>query len=173
MTISFVNDLFPTQRINRAVIRILDNVRLCSMATLGGLHEVHINTAFFSFTEDLLIVFLSDPATQHCRNIDLNRRVALSIFNTDHKWGAPLSGIQMFGVGRRARGKEVAIAETSYARRFPEYRHFVESLGATDFSQPASRFYLFKADRLKMLMEPEFGEEVYVDATIVRRNSDE
>lgn len=171
MTLSFQSKEHDSDRIQRSVMQILESVSLCSIATIGGPNQAHINTAFLVYTDYLTFYFWSDPRTQHCRNIHLNGRAAMCVFDSNQTWGEPLAGLQFFGMAQRTRGEEEDQAGRWYAKRFPRYKGFLDSLKENERLALVSRFYRFTPDRLKVLMDREFGEEVYVEARIHRLGS--
>lgn len=162
---------YDSDRLNASVARILAANPLCSMATRNEAGMVHINTAFFCFGRDLLLYFLSHPESLHCHNLARVPQMAVAAFDSHQPWGEPHTGLQLFGTGALADPDASSQARELYAARFPRYREFL--LHAPDGPAPAStfrglKFYHFMPQRVQILDEWEFGEGVFITATILR-----
>jgi uncharacterized protein YhbP (UPF0306 family) len=160
---------YSSARLFAAVTRILSENQLCSMATRSEAGVLDINAAFYSFSPDLDLYFLSNPASAHCRNLAHVGQMAVGIFDSHQEWGRPHAGLQFYGTGGPAPGSHAQQARASYSARFSSYFDFVVRAGeapeaATGFA--SLRFYRFRPTRVKILDEREFGEEVYVTANI-------
>src|SRR5258706_600002 len=86
MKITFQNQNYATERLGHSIFDILSTVELCSIATVGSEGEGHINTAFFCYTDDLHLYFVSDPSTKHCQNIARSPRIAVGVCDTHQPW---------------------------------------------------------------------------------------
>jgi uncharacterized protein YhbP (UPF0306 family) len=155
-----------------SVHRILTGNTLCAMATRSEAGVVDINTAFFSFTDDLTLYFLSNPASAHCRNLAHVGQAAVTVFDTHQEWGQPHSGLQLYGTAAPAPAEDVERARVSYATRFTQYFDWVMRAGeapeeTTGF--PALQLFGFVPVRIRVLDEQEFGDEVGI-MTEVRRS---
>jgi len=162
---------FSGTRVYDSVARILASNPLCSMATLGEKEAVHINTAFFCFSDDLDLYFLSDPGSAHCQNIRRSPRMAIAVFDSHQVWGSPHQGLQLFGSCVSAKGKAEALARELYTRRFPLFAKFADRPSVADRAGSSFlllRFYAFVPTAVKILDEEEFGDEVFVTAEVVR-----
>jgi len=162
---------YDSDRLNASVARILAANTLCSIATRNEAGTVHISTAFFCFGRDLLLYFLSHPDSVHCHNLARVPQMAVAAFDSHQPWGDPHTGLQLFGTGALADPDASSQARELYAARFPRYR---ECLLRTPDGQPPSstfrglKFYRFVPQRVQILDEWEFGEEVFIPATILR-----
>src|SRR5436853_7650599 len=94
------------RRIRASVARVLAGNKLCSIATVARENRAHINTAFFAYSPNFELYFLSDPESLHCRNLVANPSMAMTIFNSSQNWDAPGRGIQLFRSEERRVGKE-------------------------------------------------------------------
>jgi uncharacterized protein YhbP (UPF0306 family) len=160
---------YDGDRLNASVTRILAGNTLCSMATRNEAGTVHINTSFFCFDRDLTLYFLSHPESVHSHNLARVPQMAVAVFDSHQSWGDPHTGLQSFGTGALANA--TSQAQELYAARFPRYREFL--LRTPDGQPPSSsfrglKFYRFLPERVQILDEWEFGEEVFITATIVR-----
>ena len=172
MTVKPVGKRFSDDRIRRSISRILRENVLCSMSTLSPGNRPHINTAYFCYTPELELYFLSDPSSQHCRNLERNPALAMTIFRSAQAWGGQDRGIQLFGTCRRTRGRGAQDAERWYAARFSSYAKWMKGLSPAEQRQAALlrsyAFYRFLPRRIKILDEREFGGAMFVTAAVVR-----
>ena len=154
-------------RVRRGVFRILGQIRLCTIATVSRSRRAHANTAYFAFSTDLELCFLSHPGSTHCRNLEGNRSVALTVFSSEQDWGGNDRGLQLFGSGFLAKGAHARRAERLYARRFRAYARWKRELERDDTANDY-RFYRVRVDRLKLFDERAFGGAVFVSARVQR-----
>ena len=155
-------------RVLRSAERTLNENVLCSIATIGAGNTPHINTAYFSFSKNLDLFFLSHPDSQHCRNLTGNPRAAIAVYSSRQNWDGPDRGLQLFGRCAKARGRAAVIAGRSYSRRFPGYRAWADSAPG---SSAAYRFYRFAPATMKVFDESELGDGVFVTARVTHRSS--
>ena len=139
--------------------RLLDASTLCAIATVTPGGRAHINTAYFAWSLDFEIVWLSDPRARHSRNLRANNAVAIAVYDSTQTWGKPDRGIQLFGSAREARGENRSQAATLYAKRFSDFT-------AAELS--AYRFYVFRPRRLKLFDERVLGAGTFVTARLTR-----
>ncbi len=168
MTVRPLEKTFSDERIRRSISRILRENVLCSISTVAANNRAHINTAYFCYTPDFALYFLSDPDSRHCRNLARNPSLAMTIFTSAQDWG----GHQLFGSCRRTMGREARQAERFYAARFAAYAKWMKGLTPAERRQAALlrsySFYRFLPSRIKILDEREFGGAIFVTATVVR-----
>jgi uncharacterized protein YhbP (UPF0306 family) len=137
--------------------QLLDASTLCAIATVTPGRRAHINTAYFAWTRDFDIVWLSAPRASHSRNLRTSDSVAVAVYDSSQTWGKPDRGIQLFGSAREVRGEDAEHAEALYAKRFPKFAE--ADLGAYCF-------YFFKPRRLKLFDEGALGAGTFVAARI-------
>src|SRR5512146_2401109 len=77
----------PEEQVRRAVFEILQCNVLCAMATVTPAGRAHINTAYFCYSEELELCFLSHPRSVHCRNLVTNPAMGVAIFSSEQQWG--------------------------------------------------------------------------------------
>jgi uncharacterized protein YhbP (UPF0306 family) len=159
MGIERSNRPIAARRMAATAQRLLEASTLCAIATVAPGGRAHVNTAYFAWSRELDLVWLSEPRAKHSRNIRANDSVALAVYDSGQAWGSPDRGIQLFGPAREVEGAAVGDAETLYAARFPDYRH-------TELS--AYRFYVLRPRRLKLFDERELGAGVFVTARVAR-----
>ncbi len=149
------------ERLLAAAIRILDANVLCAIATMTATGGSHINTAYFCYSDDLELYFLSHPESRHGRNLSATPSAAVAVYSSTQTWGGPDRGLQLFGTCGAVDGRVLERAERFYRERFPRFA----DLPAEDLAR-AYRLYRFQAKELKVLDDEEFGDGVLVRATI-------
>lgn len=160
---------FSEGRVKGSILRILRGNVLCSMSTVAGGHRAHINTAYFCYSEDLELYFLSDPSSVHCRNLSTNSSMAMTVFSSSQKWGGPDRGMQLFGTCSELRERQATKAEQLYTKRFPSYGEWMAGLSKNDQLRAFRyRFYRFLPRKVKVLDEAKFGGAVFVIAAVRR-----
>jgi uncharacterized protein YhbP (UPF0306 family) len=154
-------------RIWGSLQQILESTELCAVATVAAGGQAYVNTAYFAYSDQLEIYFLSHPSSSHCQNLIANASAALAVFSSSQKWEGPDCGAQLFGLCCRISASEARKAEQPYARRFPGS---VDRKAGLPGSDPALEycFYRFVTQRLKILDEREFGEAIFVQADVER-----
>jgi uncharacterized protein YhbP (UPF0306 family) len=164
---------YADPRVQKSMFRILRENVLCSISTVAPGNRAHINTAYFCYSPDLELYFLSEVDSVHCRNLERNASMAMTIFRSAQVWGLPSRGIQLFGRAHPAKGVHAETAERLYGRRFPAYLRYTRSTRAKDRGMGAQlrsyRFYRFVPRTVKILDEAEFGGGVFGVATVTRR----
>jgi uncharacterized protein YhbP (UPF0306 family) len=155
------------EQTRRSLFGILKTNVLCSMATVTAEGRAHINTAYFSFTRDLVLYFLSHPSSTHCRNLATNPSMAIAVFSSRQIWSGPDRGIQLFGVGHQADGTHAKRAAESYGERFRQFPKWKSKLTPDD---PAREYqwYEFAPNYIKIFDEEAFGEAVFVRVDVER-----
>lgn len=138
---------------------LLEVSTLCAIATVTSGGQAHVNTAYFAWTRDLQLVWLSEPGAQHSRNIRANHKASVAVYDSEQRWGGPDRGIQLFGTAQELERSADGDAERLYAARFPDYRR--EELDAY-------RFYVFRPRRLRVFDESKLGAGVFVTARLGR-----
>jgi uncharacterized protein YhbP (UPF0306 family) len=159
MPIERSRNALPAARIITAARRLLNASALCAVATVSSSGRAHVHTAYFAWTSELDIVWLSEPSARHSRNLRANPSAAITVYDSNQTWGKSDQGIQLFGSGRELTGRAAREAEDVYVERFPAFAR--RDLGAY-------RFYRVRSRRMKLFDEREFGEGVFVTATIRR-----
>jgi uncharacterized protein YhbP (UPF0306 family) len=138
-----------------AARRLLDASELCAIATVTPRGKAHVNTAYFAWSPEWRLVWLSDPGATHSRNIRTNGSVAVAVYDSNQSWGAGDRGLQLHGSARERSGSAALAAEELYGRRFPAHPRSNSS---------AYRFWEFRARRLKLFDEEVFGAGTFVTA---------
>ena len=146
-------------RITMMVGGLLDASTLCAIATADRNGRAHINSAYFAWTPNLELVWLSAPQAKHSRNIRANGSTAIAVYDSTQTWGLRDRGIQLFGRTREMERLAADRFEAVYAARFAEYKGSETS---------AYRFYVMRPLRLKLFDEEALGEGVFVTARVTR-----
>lgn len=166
--VKLVTDNYTNDVIVKSLRSIFDSSVLCSVATVNIDQTSYINTAYFSYDESFNLYFLSDPQTNHCKNIECNPSVAITVFDSNQPWGeAPLLGLQLFGTARLLPITEQQDGAANYGSRFSAYNNYISSLTPRELDAFPSRFYQVHPQSFKILDEVSFGEENYVTVNII------
>jgi uncharacterized protein YhbP (UPF0306 family) len=160
MTIELSNRRVAPGRLVAEARSLLEASTLCAIATITSGGQAHVNTAYFAWSDELRLVWLSEPHAKHSRNVRANGRASVAVYDSAQRWGDRDRGIQLFGTVRELEhSAEDGDAEALYSARFPKYRRDELS---------AYRFYVFQSHRLKMFDENELGAGVFVTARLAR-----
>jgi uncharacterized protein YhbP (UPF0306 family) len=138
---------------------LLDASSLCAIATVGAATRAHIHTAYFAWSSDFEIVWISEPNATHSGNLRSNQTVAIAVFDAAQAWGEPDRGIQLFGSAREAEGSVRDRARTNYAARFAH---------VPELDLSAYNLYVFRPNRVKLFDERALGAGVFVTARVGR-----
>jgi uncharacterized protein YhbP (UPF0306 family) len=139
--------------------RLLEASTLCAIATVAPHSRAHINTAYFAWTPELDLIWLSEPRAKHSLNIRANGSVAVAVYDSTQTWGQPDRGLQLFGTAREVETSGASDFEAVYAARFPAHGRF---------ELQAYRLYALRPRRLKLFDENELGTGVFVTARVAR-----
>jgi len=74
-----VRRAFSEAPVRRSVLRILRENVLCSLSSVSPGNRAHVNTAYFCYSPDLELFFLSDPRSRHVRNLKVNPSAAIAV----------------------------------------------------------------------------------------------
>jgi uncharacterized protein YhbP (UPF0306 family) len=140
--------------------QLLDASTLCAIATVTPNGSAHVNSAYFAWSRELEIVWLSAPRARHSRNLASNESVAIAVYDSSQTWGRSDRGIQLFGSASEARGGNAEKARSLYETRFP---HF-----AAEADLGAYRLYAFRPRRIKLFDEQVLGVGTFATARIGR-----
>lgn len=162
-----VNGRPTAEDVRSSLFKILDENMLCSMSTVTSDYQAYVNTAYFSYSENLELYFISHPESRHCQNLETNPSMAMSVFSSSQPWGSPDQGLQLFGTCNLARDAIAIKALNSYVRRFPTYTGWQRRLRQDDPGKNY-RLYRFLVDRVKVFDEQAWGELHFVLATVSR-----
>jgi uncharacterized protein YhbP (UPF0306 family) len=160
-TLSFNHSEYSDKALNSSISDILNVNTLCSIATIKS-SESYINTAYYCFNKHLDFYFISDPITQHVKNIEENPSVAVSIYESNQSWDNNKKGLQVFGTCEVATGNKLIEGTTLYLQRFAGLKQWIQH--PDDFIKGIinTRLYLIKSNMLKLFDEDNFGEENFI-----------
>jgi len=84
--IKFKHKKHSDKKLNESIIDILENNKLLSLSTVTPNGKAHINTAYFAFDKKLNLYIITDPKSNHCKNLQKNNSVAASIFKSSQRF---------------------------------------------------------------------------------------
>ena len=137
---------------------LLDASTLCAIATVSPDQAAHVNTAYFAWSDLLDLVWLSEPAAKHSRNLGERSTAAIAVYDSGQTWGDSDRGIQLLGVAGAATGQTASEAEAIYTARFPGY--------GAEVGVEAYLFYRFRPQLVKLFDETSLGSGVIVTARV-------
>ena len=153
------------EQVRRVVFDILQANVLCSMGTVTPDGRAHVNTAYFCYSDELELYFLSHARSTHCQNLSTNSSIAMAVYSPSQQWLGPDRGVQLFGTGVEAEGTEASKAEEVFTRRFSAYKNWKDA----NFYSSEYRFYRFVVLRLKVLDEVSLRDAIFVSALVHRK----
>jgi uncharacterized protein YhbP (UPF0306 family) len=168
MNIKLANPKFPSDKLLTSVSNILNENELCSMATVTDTGESYIHTAYFCYSDALDLYFISDRSAKHSKNVEHSQSMAVAVFDTHQPWNQPHRGVQLFGKTWMASVPESAKALAIHAARFHAYGDYIKALNPLELMHMPHKFYVFRPETVKVFDEPQFGEETFVTADVIR-----
>ncbi len=166
ITFQFNHPDYADQQLNKCIYDILEMNKLMSMATVDDKQKAHINTAYFAYNNQLHLYLITDPSSQHSKNVENNDSVALTIFNSHQEFWTELQGLQLFGRCMKTPILQVPNAFGCFLKRFPVFKEFVNNPKDMLKKSAEVRFYTIEVARIKLFDEPNFGEENYINLTV-------
>ena len=137
---------------------ILGRVKLGSIGITLGQGTPHVFTAYIAADESLNVYFISVKGSGHGSLTNEEREAAMAVYDSRQGWNDWKDGIQMWGRLRLVRGKEEEDGRRCYEGRFPEYKEWLEGEGK---GSEDPEVYRYEWDRIKVLAEGDWGEEVF------------
>lgn len=143
-----------TEEVRWKVLDYLRDHHVLSLATVGP-DGPAAASLFYACDDALNLYFLSDPASQHCVNLEANPRVAVTVHGDQDDW-REIQGAQLWGTaGQVTDPDELRHALVAYTARFP----FVgEMMRSPDALSPglvsrlrAARFYRITPQRVRWI----------------------
>lgn len=161
LTFKYSHPDFSDKEINSSIESILKSNSLGAMSSING-SKSYVNTAYFVYSNDLVLYFLSQPTDIHVSNITNNSSVAVAIWETPDNWGENLRGLQLFGTCKQlSLGKELLDGMKLFIKKFPAFKSIIKHPG--EFADGvASRMYAIRISSVKILDEPQFGRRKYI-----------
>ena len=112
MTIQRSKRPVAASRMAKAARLLLDASTLCAIATVAPDGGAYINTAYFAWSPELNLVWLSEPRAKHSQNVRAGGMVAIAVYDSNQSWGQQDRGIQLFGSAWEVDAANTAEAET-------------------------------------------------------------
>ena len=157
----------PEERFRRSLDFILGRTILCSVSTVGPSGAAYVNTAYFAYSPELELYFMSDPLSHHARNLRRNPSCAVAVYDSHLSWGKADRGVQLFGRCSEAKAGVVLKATEAYSQRFPRFKAWGEGL-APDATARRWKFFEFVPSFVKILDEVTFKDRGFVTASVIR-----
>ena len=147
--------------LHQSIKQLLSKNMLMSLSTSVN-DKCNINTAYYAYSENYEMYFLSEDDTEHCKNIIVNPSVAAAIWNDSGIYGENLQGLQLFGLCKKANGIKLLEGLRIYNNRFPAFSELVKH--PEDFAKGVvkSRLYTIDVLKIKLIDEAAFGRRKYI-----------
>lgn len=167
-TLVFGHSEYSDKVLNSSISDILNVNTLCSIATLKSGNS-YIHTAYYCFNKHLDFYFISDPATQHTKNVEENPSIAMAIYDSRQSWDNNKAGLQIFGICKTATGAQLVEGTMLYLQRFTGLKQWIQH--PDDFLKGAinSRMFLIETNWLKLFDENNFGEENFISLNVKKQ----
>lgn len=154
-------------KFSKSIFEVLEDNTLLTLATVNKDGTPHVNTAYFTFDQNINLYIWTEPSTKHSHNVEKNPSVAVTIFDSREPWGKPHKGLQVFGVCKQLDAKEQEYAFVLYLKRFPKLQELAET--SDDITNKfVSRFYKIRVDIIKLIDERRYGVETHFVIKIKR-----
>ena len=162
--LKFNHPNYKNNKLNESLFEILKNNTLLSLSTVTPNGNAYINTAFYAFDNKLRIYIITDPKSNHSKNLVKNQSIAISIFDSHFEfWKDKLKGVQLFGKGYKTPILQMHSATYCFIKRFPLFKELVKN--PKDFMKKTVKvsLYTLEIDRIKLFDETRFGEENFIE----------
>lgn len=165
MKIELIDKQYDLQKVENAILDIVESNRLSSLATVTPDSKAHIATAFYVYDGELRFYILTPPETDHGRNLADNDSIALAIYDSHQQWTDNKQGLQIFGTAELVEEEdEVEEALELYTERFPAVEQFASS--PQEARGLESSFYRITPERIKLFDEPNFETETWINVKV-------
>ena len=165
---SYIIDRSPDlARIQDSLTDILNENKLCTIATVNHDGTPHAKTSYFAVDDDLHIYILTPPASRSGQNVTQNPNVSITVFDSRQEWGSPHRGAQLFGSCYQAYGKELEESFMVYTARFPQMTNLAETIDDLTLNLE-SRLYVIYLSSAHVIDEPRYGPETSFTVQIER-----
>lgn len=89
-----------------------------TLATLAEDGRPQAAPLFYAETDDLSLIFISEPKVRHSQNVARDGRVAATIYAHGQQWQT-IRGVQLEGTCAALSGKEANAAQAVYLAKYP------------------------------------------------------
>jgi uncharacterized protein YhbP (UPF0306 family) len=112
------------------------------------------------------LYLITDPATKHAKNIELNSSIAATVFDSHLGFWTEMRGLQLFGTCYKTSFNHLPNALKCFINRFPVFTELVKKPADMLKKSVIVKFYTIEVKRIKLFDEPNFGEEVFINLEI-------
>lgn len=89
-----------------------------TLATLAEDGRPQAAPIFYAETDDMSLIFISEPKVRHSRNVARDGRVAAAIYADGQQWQT-IRGVQLEGICTALSGEAAAAAQAVYLAKYP------------------------------------------------------
>ena len=126
----------------------------------------HVNTCYFSRSA-LNLFILTPPNARHTQYALSHSRVAVNVFNTNHKVGDPISGLQLETEFSALDYDQSIATFNNYCARHPQLKKHVPDYNFV-LENLESRFFRIGILGGQIVSEPRLGSENYIKFSVAR-----
>lgn len=163
----FKHSKYSDKKLNESILDILENNTLLSLATVRPDGKPYINTAYYAFDNKLRLYIITDPKSNHSKNLEKNKSASVSIFNSKLRfWKDDMQGLQLFGKCYKTTLMQLPKGTSCFLKRFPVFKELVKS--PKDFVKKAVsvKLYTIEISHIKLFDETRFEEEEFINLKI-------
>lgn len=145
---------------------ILEKNKLLTMSTINEDNLPHVNCAYYVYDDEFNLYIWTEVTSKHCKNIEKSSDVAISIADSNQKWGSKLQGLQINAKAYPVSVFKMLKPANLYIQRFSLVTKFVSK--PSDFAKFDSKIYKLEMQKIKILDEKTFGKEEFKEIEIKR-----
>ncbi|EKD23935.1 MAG: hypothetical protein ACD_81C00141G0008 [uncultured bacterium] len=142
-----------------ALLKYLSSQKVMALATFGN--HVESCTVYFSVDKDLNFFFISNPETEHCKNIAINPKVAASIADDGQDVLDKKIGVQIKGIAEELSSIETVLAALTFWNKANFISDEPISVEQMKKKVMSSRAYKIKPTEIKFFNEALFSPGGY------------
>ena len=153
------------ERIALSLNEILTANRLMSIATVRG-KLPYVCALIFAYAPDLTLYFVSQPTTEHVKNLEAQDDIACAIAHSEQSWDRPRRGLQIYGHAFRPTGADLKKATDAYFARWPGMRRAKFDPETGKDKDLHTHLFAIKPSFCKIFDEKIFGHETFVELNL-------
>jgi uncharacterized protein YhbP (UPF0306 family) len=167
--LKFNHSKYSDETINKSISEILNANTLGAISNIRKTDEgieSWISTVFYAFNSSSDIYILTEPFTQHIKNLAYSKSTAMAICESNQEPTKDKRGLQIFGECARAKGRSLLDGYRLYAARFLWLPDFIKK--PEDFAKGIiqSKLFVIHPKEIKIFDEPTFGKEIWITVSI-------
>ena len=147
------------QDIKAQIFSYLQPRRLMSLSTIASKNGPDICTVFYAVDKDLNLYFVSEPESNHVKNIIKNQTVGCAITDSNQSVSDKKIGVQLSGLAEKITGVEAASYAIDLWNAANPGISSIINLGSITRKVIDSEVFRIRPTKIKFFNEKLFGEE--------------